>query len=119
MTVYTEARATAGAAIGQYGQSMTLVKKTTGAYSPSTGSASVTSASHTCVGAVFDYQNSMIDGSTILTGDKRVLLSAEGLTVTPDVGDAITIGGKVHSVINANPLAPAGVVVIWTIQARQ
>jgi len=119
MSVYTQARASAGKALTQYGQAMTLTKKTAAAYSPSTGSAGVTETDYNCIGAVFDYVQAMIDGTSIKTGDKRVLLSADGLTVTPDVGDAILIGTEIHSVVNANPLAPAGVVVIWTIQARK
>lgn len=63
-----------------------------------------------------EFTNDEIDGTTIFATDKKVLVSATGMAPMP--GDGLTISGVRHQVINSKPLAPAGVAVLYEVQAR-
>ena len=68
------------------------------------------------VGAVFDYNASEIDGTVIQQGDNRIVL--ESTATAPAIGDAATIGGVSHRVINVETVSPGGTVVIYKLQVR-
>lgn len=114
--LYTSLKATASGLLSDKGQPMTLTQKTTGEYDPETASAPVTTATETVYGAVFDYAAKDIDGTLIKRGDKRVIMEATSLT--PTSTDTLTIGGVVHNIVEAVPINPGGVVVIYKVQAR-
>lgn len=58
-----------------------------------------------------------IDGARILSGDKKVMIEAG--QVVPKVGDGLTIEGRAHRLEQVWPLAPAGVDLMYTVQARE
>jgi hypothetical protein len=118
VSFYADLRATADGLLTDKGQSMTLTKTTAGTYDPETGTSTPTTEAHTVTGVVLDYPNREIDGTLILRGDKKVLVSADGLAVDPAPQDTLTFGGVVNQVIDAKPLRPAGTVVLWTLQVR-
>lgn len=113
---YARARATAERLIANFGQSATLTKtaNTSTAYNPTR-----TATGYTCIAAVLDFRNSEIDGTLIKQGDKKAYVSTRGLAVSPAVHDTLTIGGEVHAILTVTPLAPAGTVVYWEVQARR
>lgn len=119
MSFYPLLRATAETLLAEKGQEVTITTRTSGSYSTSTGTAAQTTATTTANAAVFDYPLKDVDGTRILRGDKRVLLSAEGLTVVPDTTDRVTIGGVVHHVIDVQVVAPAGDAVLYKLQVRR
>ena len=112
---YARAQATAARLIANFGQTASLIQRTaTGpSYDPT-----IVETSHNCTLVVLDYEQSKIDGTLIKATDRRVFLSTEGLTVSPDTQDKLTIGGTVYSIVAIMPLSPAGTVVLWEIQAR-
>jgi hypothetical protein len=116
---YTGLRDTAHRMLGDKGRTMTLHKVTPGTYDPSTGSAPITTTDYTCTGAEFDYPALLIDGTSIQYGDKKVLLSAQGLSAEPDVGDDITAGSTKRRIIASKAVAPSGTVVVWQLQVRR
>lgn len=118
MSFYTDLRATAAALLTDKGQSMTLTKRTSGTYDPATGAATVTEATYSVTGAVFDFPAAVIDGTLIQQGDKKVLISVLGLSVEPDADDSLTIGGTAHQIVQVKKLSPAGTTVLWTLQVR-
>ena len=63
------------------------------------------------------FRQNEIDGARIQSGDKKLL--AEAGVVVPKTGDAISVSGVAHRVENVWPLSPAGVAVMYTIQARE
>lgn len=104
----------------EFGQACVLGSVTDGEYDPETGTAGPVSTPHSVTAALLDYPQRFIDGTVIRTGDKRALMSPVGLTVTPKAGDTLTdVAGAVHQVVDAKPLAPAGTVVLWTLQVRK
>lgn len=66
---------------------------------------------------VDEFRQNEIDGARIQSGDKKLL--AEAGVVVPKTGDAISVSGVAHRVENVWPLSPAGVSVMYTIQARE
>lgn len=114
--LYTSLKATASGLLSDKGQSMTLTTRTPGAYDTATSTAAITETTEPVYGAVFDYAARDIDGSLIKRGDKRVILEAS--TAVPTSTDTLTIGGVVHTIVEAVPVNPGGVVVIYKVQAR-
>jgi hypothetical protein len=63
------------------------------------------------------FRRTEIDGARILSGDKKVLCEAG--QIVPKVGDSITINGQAHRIEQVWPLAPGGVDLMYTLQARE
>ena len=64
-----------------------------GSYNTATGKVSGGTASIATVRGVFiDYRESDIDGTSILADDRKLLLQARGLTITPKTGDVLAFG---------------------------
>jgi hypothetical protein len=82
------------------------------------GTAVVTS----CSGVEEVYSARDIDGTLIKAGDTRFLLSplnqAGAEIPEPRTGDTITIGAKQWRIQAVEPLAPAGLTVMYTLQLR-
>lgn len=63
------------------------------------------------------FKRAEIDGARILSGDKKVMM--EPGEVVPKMGDLLTIEGRAHRIEMVWPLAPAGVDLLYTVQARE
>lgn len=50
--------------------------------------------------------------------DRKVLVSVEGLTITPEPGDVLRITGAKPRIVRVSPVAPDGVVLFWEVQTR-
>lgn len=115
---YDRAKATAERLIARFGQAMTLTVPgaTTGPAWDSTPGAPVT---HTCTGCVLDYSVYERNDALIQAGDRKVLLSTDGLSVVPDPAHWITVGGQDMAIIKVAPLNPGGTTVLYELQVRR
>lgn len=123
MSIYTKLRATANKMLKNKGQTITLIKQTSGSYSVSTGSVTVTTANYYAYGAIFDYGNKSIDGTLIKSGDKQLLLSAYSTTTgtlltAPAVNDKVTVAGITYTITQIKTVAPGGTTVIYDCNIR-
>lgn len=60
------------------------------------------------------------NGTLIHTGDKKVLLAAEGLAFAPELNaHVIRADGSVWKVVNFKDLDPNGEKILYTLQVRQ
>lgn len=84
-------------------------------WDPGSGSSTTVNTDVTVV--VSEYALSEIDGTTIQAGDRKVLMTATA-GVAPKPSNVLTISGTAYTVINAMPLAPAGIAVMYEVQAR-
>lgn len=75
-----------------------------------------TPLTNSCKGFVDDYSESRIDGTVIMRGDRRIVLIAYGMTLTPQPGDQVTIQGEYYKIINVrrDPASAA-----FTLQVRR
>ena len=90
-----------------------------GEYNPDTGTVSEgADQTFNASGAEFDYVQREIDGTNILQGDRRVLVSPD-LGTMPKAGDALFLENDTRlEVVRCKPLNPAGVVVLLEVQCR-
>lgn len=120
MTFYSSLAADALTLLREFGQAVTLTRASGSAptYDPATSTATaVAPATYTGTGAVFDYSQRDIDGTSVRMGDRRVLLATSGM-VMPRTGDTITIGSTVLTVVTGREINPAGVPVLFEAQVR-
>lgn len=114
----------AGPMFRKYGMSVTLRRTTQGAYNPSTGGMGAgTAVDYTCLVVVTEYNDFVVDGTLVKRGDKRLLVAAKGLDITPSVGDVFLLNDGQWKVPDSTgavkTLAPAGVAIMYEVQIRQ
>lgn len=90
-----------------------------GSYNPDTGTFDPAPAPlvQTGTAAVFPYPEKLIDGTTILRGDHKAYVAPQ-LDWAPRATDTFTWQGKGYAVMSVDTLAPAGTVVLYTLQIR-
>ncbi|MEM1189940.1 MAG: hypothetical protein AAGI72_15515 [Pseudomonadota bacterium] len=113
---YTDLADTAGELLAEFGRPLTFTRSARGAFDPATGTVASTASTYTLNGVVTKFKNSEIDGERILSKDRRVLVDGRGQE--PAVGDTVQIEGKSARVQDYMPLSPAGVAVMYAVQAR-
>lgn len=117
---YTEDVADAAELIEEFGQSgfIRRIVSTGPANNPTQDK-----GDHPAVFAVLAYTNRQIDGTRILATDQLIYLSALGLPISPKNTDKVValVGGVevVYNITSITPLAPAGTVVFYEVQARR
>ena len=67
---------------------------------------------------VTEFRAQEIDGTLIQSGDRRYLVAAEGLTITPTVKDLIVDGTAILETVSVQRVSPAGTPVIYKVHAR-
>jgi len=111
------ADAQAGIREGGRGYTATLLKpgaETGDAHNPGRGAAT----SHSCYVVAMDYREAQIDGTLIQRGDRRFMVSPEGLSASPEPGDGFTVDGVSWHIVDVMPVAPGGSVIYWKVQVR-
>lgn len=123
---YAEAQADALELIAEFGQSVTLTRSVPGAYDTATGTTGAATVTTQTVLAVEEaYHARSIDGTLILAGDKKLLVSpltAAGAAISaPKAEDTVTFSGDASpwTVKSVEALAPAGTPVLYTLQLRR
>lgn len=106
--------------VEEHGESLTLRKKTYGAYDPSTSTVSSTSTSDTTITAYFyNYELGISDLNNINRGMRKCAISALGLSVVPDTEDEIIGNGdKVH-ITNVLTMYSAGQAICYICDVRE
>lgn len=114
---YADTAALATEALTEFGAPITRRANTVGAYSPSTGAATSTTADTTRVGALFDYGSgqTLVRGQLVQVSDKRLLVdpSAEVLPT-----DQFVIDGKIYSTVSVGEINPAGTRCLYDLHLR-
>lgn len=68
-----------------------------------------------CRGMVDSYNDFVIDGTRIQTGDVKTVILTDTLSITPTTADTATIRGKTYSIVNVSA-DPAQAT--WVVQGR-
>lgn len=98
-----------------FGQDLTLTRAGTPTYNPATGTVTNASGTTISVRGVFIYfRREEIDNTVVKMGDRRLLVTADGATGAPSIGDIVSG----HKIINVRSFAPNGTVVAWDCQVR-
>jgi hypothetical protein len=96
---------------------VTLTHQTgAGTYDPATGETAGGTATYTPRAVLGSYRTFEIDGQNIRPNDKKVLIAANDLAVTPGVDDAVTISGETWVVVDVKT-DPASA--MWVLRVRR
>lgn len=99
----------------KFGADLTLTRAGTPTYNPATGDVTADADTAFTIRGVFvAYRDEHIDGTLIQSGDRKLLVSADGSETAPQKGDVV----DGMSLINVRTFAPNGIAVAWSCQAR-
>jgi hypothetical protein len=115
---YPRVRSTADRLVGRFGQPVTI-KRPGAATGPAHNPTIAAPVSYSATAVVTVFSKREVDGERVRVTDKRVMVGAGDLNITPETSDTITIGGVEHAIISVTPTSPGGVAVIYEIQARK
>ena len=110
--------ATAARLLTQFGETVTVNAPETGGYNPITGAPgdSEPGASYTAKAYPGRYQKSEINGTTIQSGDVRLIL--ELIAQRPQVGWTVTVDAETYRIMDVSPIRKTGGDVIYICQLR-
>lgn len=119
---YAASAATARRLLDKFGQTVTLTRTVAGGYDPATGvtTPDVTDTA-TVKAALLPYSNGdkLAAGGVIRTGDRKAYIAPD-TTFAPDALTKLTeADGTVWQLESVEPLAPAGVPVLYTANATR
>ena len=107
----------------EHGMPLTLRKRAAGAYNNDLGTVTTTNTDHAVRGYFYDYVPDMIDGQSILRGDRRVILDSRltsGLdTPEPDATDQIIGLGDTVNIVNVKEIRSNNLVMCYLLQVRE
>lgn len=117
MNFYEKMAATASRLISKYGTNATLKTSGVNVSDKVTGTVLVQEQSiYDFKAIVKDYNRDMVDGTTILMGDKLIIAESK---ISPEPSDTIIINGQTWKVVDIKESNPAGVKLVLFIQVRK
>jgi hypothetical protein len=117
MSFYTDLRSDAYDLLKDFGRDVSVITRTAGAYSTATGTTTVTETTNTTKGVIIDRRTSEIDGTMIMQGDKKAILSQVGLDEI-NINDLLSFGSNEYVVTDVQKKDPAGENVIFVCNIR-
>ena len=105
-----------------YGEPLTLVSKSFGAYDPEAGFNTTTTTNIPFIGYMATYDLGEIDGTYITRGDRKVILGSKdsnGDDISPEPGDEVTGTGDRVSIVSVGKIMSSGVVICYICQVRE
>lgn len=116
-SLYTRMGQTAVNLLSDYGQAVTISRVTGGSVNPVTGVVTAgTTSTQVVQGVIMPYSANLIDGTRILTDDRKLVLPA---TVEPLMTDKFIVGGVTWSPVAITANNPAGTAVSYVVQVRK
>ncbi|WP_413730798.1 hypothetical protein [Sodalis sp. RH22] len=114
---YPRMQATATRLLTKYGKTMSLERAGSATTDPVTGDAVTQPAqSLPVIGVVQDFNRIEVDGTTILSSDKKVTITA---ATAPLIGDMLHDGTTKWRIINISDKTPAVVTLCYQLQVRR
>lgn len=116
--LFAEAAGVVFAAADDIPQAMAIRRSIPGVYNPATGKTGpATVTDYPCQGVVGTYQQNEINGTSILTTDRRVTIrqaevAGAGVVTT---SDKLVIAGTTRTIVNVQADAAS---ILWTLQVR-
>lgn len=109
--------------IKEHGMALTLRKRAAGAYNVATGTVTTTNTDYAVRGYFYDYTPDMIDGNSILRGDRRVVLDSVltngTATPEPDATDQIIGLGDTVNIVKVMEIKSGSATMCYQLQVRE
>lgn len=103
--------------IAEFGQLVTIKQVAQGEYDPATSLITNTTTNIVSKGVIFDYGEKDINGTTILKGDKKLYVTANGVT-NITTNDTVIVGTQEYHITDVMQTSPAGVNLLWELKVR-
>lgn len=102
----------------QLGGTVTFMRYSGGTIDPVTNAqVAPTPETFTPNGGIKEYDDALVDGTRIISGDKRVVIDAA--TYTPEPSDKVVIDSEEWPIVRIKKVDFVGVPIIYEIQARK
>ena len=122
MVDYAKTAARADQSLRRKGGIVVLRRVVTGEYDPDLGTAPTATTDYEGTGVKIAYEAENIDGTLILVGDQKLLLSPlqrNGQAMpAPTAADLVLFGGASYTIQNVSKTEPVDVAVLYTLQLR-
>ncbi len=109
--------------IKEHGIALTLRKRAAGAYDNDLGTVPTTNTDYAVRGYFYDYTPDMIDGNSILRGDRRVVLDSAltngSATPEPDATDQIIGLGDTVNIVKVMEIKSGSGTMCYLLQVRE
>lgn len=109
--------------IREHGIALTLRKRAASAYSDATGTVTTTNTDYALRGYFYDYTPDMVDGDSILRGDRRVVLDNKltngSATPEPDATDQIIGLGDTVNIVKVMEIKSGSGTMCYLLQVRE
>jgi hypothetical protein len=110
-------RSVTGSLVGSHGKSVTYRRKTT-TYDPSTGVSSVSWEDTSMKGIITSYEINRVNGTTILSGDRSLMVPAYRFAEPPVPGDQFVIGSDAWFIVSVSGFYHGEQAVGYNLQIR-
>lgn len=119
---YANSANTATRLLTRFGRDITHRAVSEGTYNTSTSTYTNTETNTTVKACDFDFKEkangqSYFDSALVQQGDRYALVAPSIANI--DTSDKLVIDGVIWNIINVKKLAPAGVLVLWTLHIRK
>lgn len=104
--------------IDDEGRPLTLRRVSSGAYSPSASSASITSVEVQVTGFLLNYRDDRREDSLVKMGDRKAVIKAKGLSVAPQLKDILIVDNREFQIINTRIIEQKGEPIVYICQIR-
>lgn len=101
----------------RYGAAATVTHRSAGTYDPTTGTATVVTATTTVTAVVLDMPLMAVNGDTVLQGDALAYVSAAD--ALPKPMSKFNWHGDDYNIITAKAISPSGTPVLYELQIRK
>ena len=109
--------------IKEHGIALTLRKRAASAYNDTTGTVTTTNTDYAVRGYFYDYTPDMIDGQSILRGDRKVVLDNklvnDSATPEPDATDQILGLGDTVNIVKVMEIRSGSATMCYQLQVRE
>jgi hypothetical protein len=118
MTLSAPLRKVASKLMARFGGEVTIRRITTGAYNPTTGTATPT-ASENVVRGVLENVTERELNDLIKSTDKKLTVAAADLAAEPSVADQVTISGRIMQTVQVNRIEQDNEAIVFEIFLRE
>lgn len=118
MSFDTDFLAFAKDSIETYGAAMTLRKPGSDTYDPATGNLTTASADYAVNALIESYSEFHVAKGLVKAGDRRIIIAAASLSVTPQQGDTLILGGQSLLIVNVKSEYAGSTPILHTLQVR-
>jgi len=112
---YASLEQKADSLIEAFGVELTFTRTSEGAFDPATGKTSNTTSTFTKYACVFNYDESEVNGQSVLQSDRRLLAQGHAY----EVGDTVVLDSETYRVVSIKQTRPADTTLAVNLQVRK